>query len=198
MDDSALFEAWRAGDRKAGAELVERHYDSVARFFSTKAGEHADDLVQRTFLGCTEAAARFRGESGFRTFLFAIARNVLFEHIRHQTKGRARELDFETASIADLQPGIATQAARRAERRLLVRAMQHLPLELQIVLELHYWEELRVEELAAMLEIPPGTVKSRLHRGRGLLAEAMERLATTPEERQSAVTLMQELPALPE
>src|SRR5690606_17645112 len=49
--DRELFEAWRTGDRAAGQQLIERHYDAIVRFFRTKAGPQTDDLVQRTFLG---------------------------------------------------------------------------------------------------------------------------------------------------
>ena len=76
--DAAQLEAWRAGDQDAGEALIERHYASILRFFRTKAGEDADDLVQLTFLRCVEASERYRGDAGFRAFLFGIARNVLF------------------------------------------------------------------------------------------------------------------------
>ena len=69
----------------------------------------------------------------------------------------------------------STLLFRRAEERALVQALQGMPVELQIVLELYYWEELSVDEVAAAVEVPPGTVKSRLFRGRQLLREALER-----------------------
>lgn len=183
-DEAALHEAWKAGDRAAAEELIERHYDSIVAFFRTKAGAHADDLVQLTFLRCAENMASFRGEASFRAFLFGIARNILFEHIR----GRVRDghvPDLNVSSILDLQPGVATLASQHAEQRLLVAALQRIPVELQIALELFYWEELSIDELAAVLEVPPGTVKSRLHRARGLLREAMENLPSLREEKES-------------
>ncbi|MEZ4372914.1 MAG: sigma-70 family RNA polymerase sigma factor [Polyangiaceae bacterium] len=70
--------------------LIERHYDSVARFLRTKAGPHADDLVQRVFLVCLDKGGQFRGDSTFRAFLFGIARNVVFEFIRGSSRRRAR------------------------------------------------------------------------------------------------------------
>ena len=76
-DERALVLAWAAGDRAAGREIVTAHYDAVARFFRTKAGPDADDLVQRTFLRCHERAATFEGTGRFRAFIFAVARFVL-------------------------------------------------------------------------------------------------------------------------
>jgi len=68
VDDVALLEARCRGDRAAGAELFERHYPSVARFFHNKVDEAAqEDLIHETFLACLVGAARLRGQSRFRT-----------------------------------------------------------------------------------------------------------------------------------
>ena len=172
--DAAMLQSWREGDEGSGTALVERHYESILRFFRTKAGDEADDLVQQTFLRAVEGADRFRGDSTFRAFLFGIARNVLFEHIRRRVRDRKADPDFGVSSILDLNPRASTIALRMAEQRALIGALQQMPVEIQIVLELHYWEELSVAEVASAVEVPAGTVKSRLHRGRGLLRKAME------------------------
>lgn len=153
--------------------MIGRHYASVLRFFRTKAGPDADDLAQRTFLRCVEAAERFRGEASVKAFLFGIARNVLFEHIRAHLRESRVDPDFSVSSILDLHPRASTLAFRKAEERRLVEALQRQPLETQIVLELYYWEELSVDEVARVVDIPAGTVKSRLHRGRELLRQAL-------------------------
>ena len=189
-DDRALFRAWAEGDNAAGQALIERHYDSVVRFFRTKAGAAADDLVQRTFLGLAEARGRYRGDSTVRSFLFGIARNILFEHIRGRVKDAKVDPDFGVSSIHELDPGVSTVAAGRDEQRLLVEALQRIPVEMQMTLELFYWEELSVAELAEILGVPPGTVKSRLHRGRTLLREAMEKLPASAADRASVRELI--------
>jgi RNA polymerase sigma-70 factor (ECF subfamily) len=191
MDDAALLAAWAGGDKRAGEALVLVHYDGIVRFFRNKAGEQADDLVQRTFLACYERAASFRGEGSVRGFLFGIARNVLYDHIRGQVRGRLHEPDFHSSALVDLAPGVATIAARRADQRVLLAALQHVPLELQVLLELYYWEDLTVEELGQILEVPAGTVKSRLHRARGLLREATAKVPALPAETESARMLLE-------
>lgn len=179
LEDAALLDSWRSGDRDAGEALIGRYYGAVLRFFRTKAGEHADDLAQRAFLRCAEPANAFRGDSSFRAFLFGIARNVLYEHMRARLRDRRIDPDLGVSSVLDLDPRASTIALRRAEQRALVAALQRLPVDLQMTLELYYWEELSVEELGQVLDVPPGTVKSRLHRGRALLREALENV---PEE----------------
>jgi RNA polymerase sigma-70 factor (ECF subfamily) len=175
-EDAALLAAWCSGDRKAGGELIGRHYASVLRFFRTKAGPEADDLTQRTFLRCVEAGSRFRGEATVKSFLFGIARNVLFEHIRSNLRDRQVDPDFGVSSVLDLNPRASTLAFRKAEQRRMVLALQQLPVETQIVLELYYWEELSIEEVARVVEVPEGTVKSRLHRGREQVRAALGQL----------------------
>ena len=190
-DDASLLSAWATGDRGAGAALVERHYDAVVRFFRNKAGDDADDLVQRTFLACAEAAGRHPGVASVRAFLFGIARNVLYEHIRGRMRAQRIEPDFRESAILDLSPGVSTVAARRAEQRTLLRALQHIPVELQLLLELYYWEGLGIEELAQVLEVPPGTVKSRLFRARGLLREAISKVESQPAITAEAEALLE-------
>jgi RNA polymerase sigma-70 factor (ECF subfamily) len=185
-DDASLLEAWRGGDQFAGSTLFSRHYPSIARFFLSKVPEAADDLVQRTFLGCLEATDRFRGDASVRTFLFGIAHNVL----RHHLRGRHRSgqpFDSAAVSVADLAPGPATALGRKREQRLLVRALREIPLDYQVALELHYWEQLSATQIAKVTGLPAGTVKTRIRRGRQLLQEAIGKLAETPQDSTSTL-----------
>src|ERR1051325_6527963 len=88
-DDLALLESWRAGDVRAGQALFRRYFHDVYRFFANKVGAEADELVQQTFAASVVAAARFRGGSSFRTYLFAIAGNQLDNFLRPLPAGGA-------------------------------------------------------------------------------------------------------------
>lgn len=193
QDDIDLYRAWVGGDRKAGSALIERHFPAIERFFASKTqGGAADDLVQQTFLRCVQAPRdSFRAEGSFRAFLFGIAKNVLFEHIRARTRGQREVPDFAVSTIVDLMPGASTLLARQSETRLLVMALQRIPLELQLLLELYYWEEMPLSELAEVFEVPAGTIKSRLFRARNLVREAMEALPGSEDEQRGARTLLQ-------
>ena len=93
--DEQLLDAWRGGDRRAGAALFERHYEPVARFFRNKVGDRdGADLIQKTFLALVESKERFRGHSSFRTFLFAVVRNVALRH--EEKRARRKEQQHET------------------------------------------------------------------------------------------------------
>lgn len=190
--DHELLRAWAAGDRDAGAQLVERHYDTVARFFANKAADAADDLVQRTFLACAESTTSLRKEGSLRAYLLGVARNVLYEYIRGKARD-GREVDFGTQSIVDLSPGASTLVDQHAQQRQLLLAIQRIPLESQLLLEMFYWEELSVDELAEALSIPAGTVKSRLHRAREQLRDALGEIpAGNSAEQASAQALLDE------
>lgn len=182
MHDGDLFEAWQRGDRKAGARLFERHYDAIARFFHNKVAlRDADDLIQRTFLRCVETNGRIRKPSSFRYYLFGVARNVLLEYLEEKSRRQRREApNFLTSSVEDLAPTPSTALARAREEQLILGALRRLPLELQIVLELYFWEDLGGRELAEVLELPEGTVRTRLRRAKQLLEEQIARLSESP------------------
>ncbi len=179
-DEAALVEAWRGGDIQAGERLVGAHLESVHRFFSNKVRGAADDLVQKTFLACAESLASFEGRSSFRAYLFGIARHVLYRYYRDAD----REFDPLTRSagaalVEEASP--ADRVATRQEQKLLLRGLRELPLELQTLVELAYWEGLSDRELAEVVEVAPGTVKSRLRKARQLLEEQLTRLAPNPQ-----------------
>ncbi len=174
--DLELLESWRAGDAAAGKQLFERHFDSIFSFFETKCSSDADDLVQSTFLACLKAKTQFRAESSFRTYLFTIARNELYHLLRTRQRKDAK-LDFELSSIAELISTPGTKLARNQEHRKLVEAMQQLPVEQQMLLELHYWEEMDIAALATVFDAPAATIRTRLHRARNALRERLESMA---------------------
>ncbi|MCA9604043.1 MAG: sigma-70 family RNA polymerase sigma factor [Myxococcales bacterium] len=186
-DDGALLERFRGGDRPAGEALFERYFDALYRFFEPKvAANDVGDLVQRTFLGCVETAERFRGEASVRTLVYRIAKNQLQDYYRKRY--RAPTLDFGVSSVEALGPS-PTSILRRKERdELLERAMRRIPLELALTLELHYLEGLRGPELARVLEIPEGTVRSRLRRALEAVRREVERLEAPGPARDSTLS----------
>lgn len=185
-DEFALLRAWQQGDRGAGQALFKQHSAKVSRFFRTKVPESAEDLTQNTFLALSQSGD-FRGESSFRAYVFGIARNQLLVHLRSRALADKR-FDPLTTSATDVGASPAKLAAQRQEQRLLLQALQRIPVDYQVAVELHYFEGLKLDELAAALETPVGTVKSQLSRARVLLRDALEALAPSAELLNSAVT----------
>lgn len=186
-DDATLLERWRQGDADAGEELFERYYDIVERFFLNKVTGDVQDLVQETFTACVEARDRVKDRARFRSYLFSIAYNVLRAHLRNRYRD-GQQLDVDELSVQQVAPGPGTQLGDRREQRLLLEALRNIPIAYQVILELHYWEQMTTEDMAEILNLPVGTVRSRLLRARELLAQAMSRLAGSAEELQSTVT----------
>lgn len=173
--DLELLQSWRGGSTTAGEALFERHFDPVMRFFRNKIDDGPEDLVQRTFLACVEGKERFEGRSSFRTYLFAVAHNVLRDHFKKKRRGGI--IDFTEQSVWDLAPAPSTVMARDRTQRVLLDALRRIPIESQVVLELHYWEGLTAAEIADVIDTPLGTAKTRIRRARQLLGESIETLA---------------------
>ena len=184
--DFELLDAWRDGDKRAGNALFERHFDGLFRFFRYKLPDKAEDLVQQTLLACVQAQPGFRKQSSFRTYLYTIARSKLYDALARRARDQA--IDFTTSSVVDLGESPSRVLARDQEQNLLVQALRRLPVQLQVILELKYFEHMSGPEIAEVLEIPEGTVRSRLRRAREQLQDAVKALAESPEHVESTMT----------
>ena len=146
----------------------------------------ASTPARATALACVEAGAPFRGESSLRTYLFTIARNELYGHYR-RTQKACGELAFDTLSVVDLGESPSELLAREQQKRLLLEGLRRIPLSAQICLELFYWEELTTKEIAEVLDIPHGTVRSRVRAARHALEAALDSLARSRELLRSTI-----------
>lgn len=170
-DDFALLARWRDGDRRAGSELLARYFDNLYRFFASKVDDEVDDLIQATLEACVKYQRALEGVSSFKAYLFTVARNTLYRHLR----GRARrdDVDFGVTSVLQIGASPTSVIARKEDERRLLGALRSLPLDLQVLIELHYWEGLSTAELAQVLDAPQGTIKTRIRKARSLLTQAM-------------------------
>ena len=143
-------------------------------------------------MGCVQSRDSFRGISRFRNFLLGVAHNVLRSYYRKRQRKGADKIDFGVSSVLDLGPSPSSVAAARSEQALLLRALQSIPLDHQILLELFYWETKTASEIAEILAAPEGTVRTRLRRARQLLAEAVETQAAEPGLSRSTLAGLEE------
>lgn len=189
-EDLALLAAWRGGDGRAGDALVRRYGPHVVRFFAEKVRDfEVDDLAQQTWEALIHARDRFvvpgeavaSGEpiaATFRAYLYGTARFVLFAHFRR--RARAAQFDPSLSSLEDLSPSPSRQASVHAKLERLAAALRKLPLDLQILLELRYAQEMTSAEIAAVYEIPKNTAKSRLRAAKERLDAQLARMGLGP------------------
>jgi len=192
LRDAELLVSWREGEAAAGEELVRRHYRVVERFLANKVGlERIPDLAQETFVRCVEARDRIDEAARFQTYLLTIAYRVFCAHLRREYRvASTAELDSVTLEAVDPSP--STLMVRKQEQRLLLEGLRAISVNHQVVLELHYWEELTTEEIGQILDIPPPTARSRLRRARSALEAAMAAKARSPALLDSTLTRIED------
>lgn len=160
-------------------ELVLRYRDRVMRLVLSVLGPEgandAEDVVQEAFLRAHDRLAGFRGESRFGSWLYRVAYNRALDHRRAAARRarRARE-SVEDPAAAPAAPDAAGQRLLADERDRSVRAaLARVPQPYRTALHSYYWLDLPVAEIAELLGVAPGTVKSYLHRGRARLARQL-------------------------
>jgi RNA polymerase sigma-70 factor, ECF subfamily len=195
--DQQTLSQLRRGNWAAMEGLVQRYQD---RLYATVLRmvhhpEDAADLVQETFVRAMQAVSKFEGKSSLYTWLFRIAVNLCLSHRRagkyrktvtlegagdeserlnHQADGLRRQLAQET----ELDP--AASAEQRMDYERLLQALATLEPEFRAVIVLRDIEECDYEQMAAILEVPVGTIKSRLFRARGALRQLLRVEAAKP------------------
>jgi RNA polymerase sigma-70 factor (ECF subfamily) len=180
----------RAGDPQAWQQLVvsqhRRIYAICYRF--TGSATDAEDLTQDVFLKLYRSLASFDVERGsFQTWITTLARNLLVDHFRRTRLERASDSldasfsgDDDGATLADrmadMHPSPEAQAAGMELKVRIQQALAQLSPELREAVVLRDLEDMDYKEIAQVLLIPEGTVKSRISRGRGELARLLQRI----------------------
>jgi RNA polymerase sigma-70 factor (ECF subfamily) len=176
-DEFELLRSWQGGSARSGEILFDRYFQAIARFFQSKCGEGVEDLVQETFLAVQKARDRIE-KTSFRNYLFGTAHNLLRAHLRRRHEER---FDSRQMSVADLNPGMSSMIAATDQQRVLQLALQRVPLDHQIVLELRFWEGMTGPQIAEVLELPEGTVRTRLRKALLRLEKTIAEIEASPE-----------------
>ncbi len=185
LDDHSLVKACRAGQTEAFGALVQRYQDRLYPTILRLVGsaEDAKDVLQDTFLRAFEKLEQFQGDSSFYTWVYRIAVNLaLSGHRRHRTRSLLRyhgerpisKTEDPADESADADP---TASLERAERQQIVEeALNRLCADHRAVVVLKDFDGRRYEEISVILDIPVGTVRSRLHRARCELRDRLQGL----------------------
>ena len=171
-DNAAVVAAIQASDEAAFGDLVEgyRRQLHVHCYRMLGSFDDAEDLVQETLLRAWRARATFEGRSLFRTWLYRIALNHTSTRRKSLGARQQRTMPIESADqLSDPQPGPAETLEKKQIRERVQNALSQLDPEDAKVLLLRDLQDIPYDEVARVLEIPVGTVKSRLHRARQAL-----------------------------
>jgi RNA polymerase sigma-70 factor (ECF subfamily) len=180
-DDAALIERCRTGDPAAFEPLVEKYRERVWRlaYGYLRDREEAWDVAQEAFVRAWQALPTFRGQSAFYTWLFRITMNVATDRARQRAaRGRAfgtepvPEEDWERV-MTDPGAGPDDAATHAQERQRIQQALEALPQHHRTIIMLSDLEGLSYREIAEVLDIPMGTVMSRLHNARKRLRRVL-------------------------
>ncbi|PZO48260.1 MAG: RNA polymerase subunit sigma-70 [Alphaproteobacteria bacterium] len=169
-DEARLIAAARRGDSRAFAALVDAHQQAVRGFLRRFAGSwaDADDIAQEAFVTAWAKLGRFEGRSSFRSWVSGIGFRIARDAKRSHARGAVRDSDWLAA-----QDDVEEQAAIE-DRLALANAMAQLPDEQRAAVALCLGEGFSHSEAAAILNMPLGTVKSHVTRGRERLLRALE------------------------
>ncbi len=174
--DEELVRRAAGGDQTAFADLVRRHQDRVYRLCLRIMGDPDDahDAAQDTFVSLFRKLDQFRGEAAFTTWLHRVGVNACYDILRRKKRQPLlHAVSDRDGAPPEPGPPAADHADEVVGTRDAAKALAQIPEEFRMVLVLADVQDLPYEEIAKVLDIPVGTVKSRVHRGRLALAKAM-------------------------
>jgi RNA polymerase sigma-70 factor (ECF subfamily) len=171
--DHALVTACRAGNRQAFTLLVLRHKDRLYTLAYRLLGDldEAEDIAQETFLKAYEKLDEFRGEAKFSTWLYRICHNFCLNHLEKKKDRLGNGASPEDMPVGETE--LSEQLIAKEYQKLVQWALSQLKLEFREVVVLYHQEHLSYEEIANLLDLPIGTIRSRLHRGRKELKDLL-------------------------
>ena len=186
--DNDLVREFIAGNDAAFTQLVSKYKDAITNYLSTLIGDYeiAVDLAQETFLRVYRNIGRYSHFYQFSTWIYRIATNLAIDEMRYRKRrgrvfyrniwgARAKdETDPQEMEISDARRGPRDEVLRKESGRVLRDAIRSLPEKYRIAFIMKEVQDMPYESIADALNCSAGTVKSRLHRARGLLQRKLE------------------------
>jgi len=172
ISDADYVRRLQRGETEAFEMLVRRHEKTIFNLVYRMLGDYdeAAEVSQEVFLSAYRAIGQFRGDANFSTWLYRIALNHTSTRRKTLIRRQQRNVAIEdTEPVRDLQPGPAETMEKKEIRERVQRALNNLEPDDATVILLRDLQDIPYEEVARLLEIPVGTVKSRLHRARQAL-----------------------------
>ena len=185
-DDAQLVAASKRGDQDAFAQLVQTHQRRVFNlvFRMLQEYEETDEVTQEAFLAAWQGLPSFRGDARFPTWLYRIAYNCSLKQLELRKRDRALQVALETEQVledASNETRANAEIDARDRQALIQEHLSHLPAKYRIVLILRHLQDKTYEEMAEILTMPIGTIKTHLFRARNLLKEHLQSLNREPD-----------------
>ncbi len=179
LDENEIVKRARDGDEKAFEYIVKKYQNKVANLIFKIIGDQdiVEDLTQEVFLRVMESLKDYKFGSAIYTWIYRITVNICIDEIRKRQRSRAFSLDNIVSQNPKSEPSyspVEKTFERREMREIIENAISKLPAEYKTVIVLREFEDLSYEEIAKILKIRIGTVKSRIFRARKLLAEYLK------------------------
>lgn len=173
--DEELAEAAGGGDRAALEQLLRRHHDRVLGLCRQICRDRSDaeDAAQEALLAIARGIGRFDGRSRFSTWAYRVTTNCCLDELRRRRRRPDPVADDQVTEAASLEPGPDELVERGSTRAALARALDSLPEEFRTPLVLRDVADLDYAAIGEILDLPPGTVRSRISRARSRLADEL-------------------------
>jgi RNA polymerase sigma-70 factor, ECF subfamily len=170
-EDAELAARAARGDRAALEELLERHADRVHAVCRRVIANPDDalDAAQEAMIAIARGITRFDGRSAFTTWLYRVATNAALDEARRR-KRRPDPVEAAGDDVASVAPAVESTVSDRVD---VDAALSTLPLEFRVAVVLRDLCDLDYAEIGRVLDVPPGTVRSRIARGRAMLANVL-------------------------
>ena len=174
VSEAEIIRSAQGGDRNAFSELVRIHARGVFNVVYRMCGDEliAEDAAQETFIRAWQSLSSYRPQTPLRNWLYRIAFNAGLDMLRKEK--RILPNAIEDLNLSDGQPGLESLVSQQERTQLVQKAILSLPDASRAVLVLREYEEMSYQEISSTLDIPVGTVMSRLNYARKLLKDKLE------------------------
>ncbi len=188
QDEEQLVTSSKKGDQDAFAQLVQKHQRRVFNlvFRMLQQYEEANEATQETFLAAWQGLPSFRGDARFSTWLYRIAYNCALKQLEQRKRDKALQVVVQAEQIAasiGQEQRIDAALETHARQTMVQEQLSQLPAKYRIVLILRHLQEMTYEEMAQILTMPIGTIKTHLFRARNLLKERLEKFGVEQNTR---------------
>jgi RNA polymerase sigma-70 factor (ECF subfamily) len=176
QDDALLVSACKNGDQEAFSLLVQRYQRRIFNlvFRMLQNYDEACEITQETFLAAWQGLHAFRGEARFTTWLYRIAYNCSLKQLEARKRDQVLQAALQSEQTLEDEDQRFTHLAQLDRQEMVQEQLSHLPPKYRVVLILRHLQDMTYEEMAEVLTMPIGTIKTHLFRARNLLKERLQ------------------------